>query len=559
MREYFIRHLDKLLGYVILTIIVVVCSTEWALITKDLVDTATERDMNNFVQTMVMGLVIVCILIVTEYFKKRSKNRLLKDIATNVKEDVFEKIIHRSPTAFGDKRSGEYISILMNDVEMVNNVYIDGIISVIHTTIQLVISVYVLFKLDFLIGAMVLLMSPIPLITPKFTEKMLTARKTRHANQLGKFTAKVKDVFTGFHVIRSFNMHNNINQEFRKVNLETETAAQDYGNANALASVVAGFGTYVTTLACLGIGAYLAVKGQVTVGVLMASIQLMDTINMAMLDFVYEIIDLKSVKEVKKKVVDIINESAQKEEGIDKTDFVSEIRFDNVSFSYGDKQVVKNVSFIIKKGKKYAIIGQSGSGKSTLLKLLTGFDTTYEGNICIDNINNRDIKLSALNGLVSTIHQDVFMFDSTIYNNICLYETYSESELQNATQISKLTQLISNTGIDTEVGEGGSKLSGGEKQRIAIARTVIKNTSIMILDEATSALDAGLSSEIENDLLGINDLTMLVITHKIIPEQLQKYDEILVIKDGCLVEKGDFDTLIGNRGYLYSLQNISDN
>ncbi|ONI44793.1 hypothetical protein AN641_05825 [Candidatus Epulonipiscioides gigas] len=550
MKTYFINHIDKLMIYIILTIIVVVSSTEWALITKDLVDTATNHDMNNFIKTVVMGLAIVCVMMFSEYFKKRANNVLYKEIATNIKSDVFRKLIHSNHSDFVEKRSGEYISLLMNDVEMVNNVYIGSIIGIIHTTILLVISAYVLFQLDVMIGIVVLLMSPIPLITPKFTEKLLTKRKTQHAYQLGKFTAKVKDVFTGFEVIRSFNMYNNINKVFKKVNVDTETAALRYRNANALASVVAGFETYITTLACLGIGAYLAVKGKVSVGVLMASIQLMENVNMAILDFVYEIIDLKSVRELKENVLNIINTPSKKEEGVVKEDFVNEIRLSNINFSYGDKQVLKDIDFTIEKGKKYAIVGQSGSGKSTLLKLLTGAVTPDEGAVYIDDVNSKEIRLSSLSNLISTIHQDVFMFDSSVVENICLYEEYNDIAIQKAIETAKLTQFITTTDIKDEVGEAGSKLSGGEKQRIAIARAVIKNSSIMVLDEATSALDIELSREIENNLLETKDLTMLVVTHKIIKEQLQKYDEILVIKDGRLEEKGRFETLIFAKDFL---------
>lgn len=299
-----------------------------------------------------------------------------------------------------------------------------------------------------------------------------------------------------------------------------------------------------------------------TAGILIASIQLMDIVDMAVLDFTYEVIDLKSIKLVKCKIMGIVDEQIPNEEGVEKETFNESIEFKNVCFSYEkDKEVLKNISFSLNKGNKYAVVGQSGSGKSTMLNLLLRYYTEYEGNIYIDGVDNRELKLSNLYRLISAIHQDVFMFDSDIKDNICLYNDYSEEEIKKAVEFSGLSNIINNVegGINALVGENGGNLSGGEKQRISIARAIIKRTPIIFLDEATSSLDNEASWKVENSILNLKDITALIITHKLSGDLLKRYDKILVMKDGVLEEMGSFHELINNKSYFYNLFNIEAN
>ncbi len=208
-----------------------------------------------------------------------------------------------------------------------------------------------------------------------------------------------------------------------------------------------------------------------------------------------------------------------------KDSFDKSIEINNLSFSYNEeREILKGIDLSINKGEKVAIVGRSGSGKSTLLRLLLRYYDDYDGEILIDGINSKDIKLSSIYEMMSTIQQNVFMFDDSIESNIALYGNYSDEEIDNAILESGLKTLIDSlpNGKNSSVGENGSNLSGGEKQRVSIARALIKNTPIILLDEATTSLDAETSFEIENSLLDIDGLTSLVVTHKLNPELLKK-------------------------------------
>ena len=213
----------------------------------------------------------------------------------------------------------------------------------------------------------------------------------------------------------------------------------------------------------------------------------------------------------------------------------------------------------IQKGEKIAIVGMSGSGKSTLLNLLLRFYDVTSGNISIDNQDLQDISSESLYNLITVVQQDVYIFDDTLSANITLNQPFSEDDIKQAVQQSGLENYIleNELGLQTLCGENGANLSGGQKQRLSIARALIRKTPILLLDEATSSLDNQVTTEIENSILKIRDLTALVITHKLNETILKKYDRILFMKDGVIVEDGSFVDLMDRKGEFYKLFGLS--
>ena len=272
-----------------------------------------------------------------------------------------------------------------------------------------------------------------------------------------------------------------------------------------------------------------------------------------------QISSFKSIKLVKKKVEDILNEENFLDNGKTLKHFENNIKFDNVSFMYDKRKVLDNVTFTFKKGGKYALVGKSGSGKSTLVKLLLKYYTNYEGNITIDNNNIKDLSFTSLYSNISIIQQDVFMFDASLKENITLFYDYNTDEIYNSIVKSGMKDFVDilPDKEESHIGENGNFISGGEKQRISIARSVIRNTPVLILDEATSSLDKETSYKIEKTLLDMKDLTIIFITHKLSEDLLNRCDEIIVMDDGKIVEAGNYLQLLENHNYFYNLYNIN--
>lgn len=223
-----------------------------------------------------------------------------------------------------------------------------------------------------------------------------------------------------------------------------------------------------------------------------------------------------------------------------------------------DNLVLKNITYEFRSGGKYAIVGGSGSGKSTLLRILMGYYDDYSGSVAVGGYEIRDIDRESLYLSFSILHQNVFMLDDTLRNNITLYNDYSDEEYRDALTKANLLDVEARlaNGSDTVLGEGGNTISGGERQRVSIARAILKGSGVMILDEATASLDNIIAHDIEKSITDMDELTCIFVTHRYSREILEKCDGILVLKDGELFEHGTFDELYNAKGYFYSLYNV---
>ena len=224
-----------------------------------------------------------------------------------------------------------------------------------------------------------------------------------------------------------------------------------------------------------------------------------------------------------------------------------------MSFSYdGEVNQIEDISMQFEPGKKYVIVGESGSGKSTLAKLIMGFYDNF-GEIKLDGVELADYKREQLYGSLNYMQQDVFLFADSLYNNITLYKKYDSECVEDVIDRAGLRELVDSLpdGLLTLVSENGSNLSGGEKQRIGIARALLSGAKYLVLDEVTASLDAIMENQIENTILDISSVGSIIITHRLNPNLLNRCDEIIVLRDGRIAEKGSFNELMQQKGYFY--------
>jgi len=230
--------------------------------------------------------------------------------------------------------------------------------------------------------------------------------------------------------------------------------------------------------------------------------------------------------------------------------FNDNITLKDISFGYDDESNfrLQSINLSIPKGGKFAIVGASGSGKSTLINLITGRETNYTGEILIDNVSIRDIGETPLNQLIAINHQNIFLFEGTVKDNICLFQECDQDKLDAALRKSGVIKFLPdlNESINTYIGENGNKLSGGQKQRIALARAFLQEKPILILDEGTSAIDLQTGFDIENGLLHDSNLTLITITHRLSAELLLQYDKIIVLENGTIKEIGSYEHVMRN-------------
>ena len=234
------------------------------------------------------------------------------------------------------------------------------------------------------------------------------------------------------------------------------------------------------------------------------------------------------------------------------------IRLEDVSFGYeSGKDVLHGLTAEFEAGKAYAVVGGSGSGKSTLLHLLMAGASDYRGRILMDGTELREIAPESLYELMSVIQQNVFVFNASIQDNVSMFRTFPQEELERAVRHAHLNELIAARGSGYLCGENGCGLSGGEKQRVSIARSLLKKSAVLLADEATAALDAETAHQVSNDILDLSGMTRIVVTHTLEEASLRRYDGILVLKNGRIEEAGRFDELMAQKGYFYALFTVS--
>ncbi|MCR1847692.1 ABC transporter ATP-binding protein/permease [Paeniclostridium sordellii] len=526
-----------------------------------IVDIFSNGEVEKFIPITIVTVTLIIVMFLAEYLDGLVMSKYIKNTVNYLRCDIFSKIISKDIKNFSLDNSGKYISILYNDVKLIEDSFLNNIFLVISSLLSFIISLCALFYISPYIVIFIVIFGILGFVIPNRLSKNLIIQKNEYSKSLEDITSITKDLFSGFEVIKCFNITKKMNKIFIDNSLKVENAKR---KSSILEALIKGFSLSFSVTIYLGVlilGGYLMYKKNISVGTAIIIIQLSTHIVGPVKTSISLINQIKSVTLISDKIKTILDSPNQNLENESFEDFKQCINVENVKFSYSkDRLALDNINLTFEKNKKYAIVGESGCGKSTLIKMIMRYYTKYEGNIVIDNKNLNSIYSSDLYKNISMIQQNVFMFDDSIKENIKLFSNHSDDEVIKSCDRAGLMGLINRlgNGIDSLVGENGNRLSGGEKQRVAIARALINKAKVLILDESTSALDNETAYNLEKSLLELKDLTMIVVTHKLIKSLLISYDEIIVMKDGKVIEIGNFEKLINLKGYFYSLYYIQN-
>lgn len=526
-----------------------------------IVDIFSNGEVEKFIPIIIVTVTLIMVMFLAEYLDGLVMSKYIKNTVNYLRCDIFSKIISKDIKNFSLDNSGKYISILYNDVKLIEDSFLNNIFLVISSLLSFIISLCALFYISPYIVIFIVIFGILGFIIPNRLSKKLIIQKNEYSKSLEDITSITKDLFSGFEVIKCFNITKKMNKIFIDNSLKVENAKR---KSSILEALIKGFSLSFSVTIYLGVlilGGYLMYKKNISVGTAIIIIQLSTHIVGPVKTSISLINQIKSVTLISEKIKTILDSPNENLENESLEDFKQCINVENVKFSYSkDRLALDNINLTFEKNKKYAIVGESGCGKSTLIKMIMRYYTKYEGNIVIDNKNLNSIYSSDLYKNISMIQQNVFMFDDSIKENIKLFSNHSDDEVIKSCDRAGLMGLINRlgNGIDSLAGENGNRLSGGEKQRVAIARALINKAKVLILDESTSALDNETAYNLEKSLLELKDLTMIVVTHKLIKSLLISYDEIIVMKDGKVIEIGNFEKLINLKGYFYSLYYIQN-
>lgn len=520
------------------------------------------------------GVKLFVVLIITyggfSLLQRNYRNAYMRKGLSQFKDYVFRRMLDKSISQFGDGTSAKFISAFSNDLNSIETNYLTGTLEIIVTVMMFLGGAGAMVFLEWRLAVPVLLTSVICiLLSLKYGQKLVQKEHETSEENMG-FVAQVKDLLSGFIVIKSFKAEKEVLDIFRKKNRELETTKQGKRETSDTVVIFAEISSILVNVMIFGFGFYMAFQGKMTLGQVIAFVQLGNYI----LQPVRVLSPLLSNRKAAIGLIERLSEAVEadeeaasrgrealqgreafQEKNID--GFHDSIRFRDVSFGYEDEEVLKNIDITFEKGKSYAIVGGSGSGKSTLLKLMLGHRRDYTGEVLLDGSPMKEINLDSLYNHLSVIQQEVFLFDSSIKDNITMFREFGEDKVRNAVVRAGLDKLMEEKGEGYNCGEAGKNLSGGEKQRVSIARCLVRDTPVLLMDEATAALDNNTALLVENAILDIEDLTRVIVTHRFHEDVMRKYDEIIVMNKGRVIEKGAFRDLMESKGYFYSLFNVA--
>lgn len=549
MKNYWMKNKFFFLLAALLCTITALLSAFISIILQKVTDVAIAGQLEVFWKILLFATGYIMILCLVNFLSSLATKLLIQRMTKQMRSDIFENVMKKSPVNFHKANTADYISALINDVKLVEDNYLLPIMANIEVIVMFIATLTLLLFLSPVVTAVLILSLVFIFVVPLLLGRALQKRQERVSQQLARFTEKMKDIFSGFDVIRSYRLFPFIKRQFETENKNT---ADVRFSADKLVALNSGLSDTLSSLSVIVViftSAYLVIRGAITVGTLMALLQLSGTFLGPVLMLMENLPKIKSMKPVIQK----LNSIPEPEDGILYTGvhptFNRCISFRNVSFSYtGENLVLDNISLDFQKGKKYAIVGHSGCGKSTLVRLMTGYSPHYQGRIYYDSNELRQICTDELGDLVSLLHQSIYLFNSTVGENISLFRTFDDAAWKNAVEKSGVSRFLPQLeqGLQSSVGENGSKLSGGQRQRVALARAFIRDTDTVILDEGTSAIDSQTAADIEATLLAEDNLTLITITHALNEPLLRQYDQILFMEQGHIAAAGRFEELIAD-------------
>ena len=497
------------------------------------------------------------------YFLTPIRNGVVHDLRST----LHEKVISLPLGFFTEKRRGDITSRMTTDLVEIEWSIMSSLEMIFRDPLQIIIYLITLMVISPTLTLFVIILFPITGFLIAKVGKSLKKSSEKSQEKMGDILSVLDENIGGLRVVKLFNAEKDVHQKFDRESKKYQSLMTSLLRKKDLSSPMSEFLSTIVMVVVMWFGGKLVLGGsshlspEAFIGYILIFSQIIPPAKSFTTAYyrlqkgsaaaarVYELMDTKNtiIDSENPKSVSKINES---------------LELKNVSFRYENTDVLSNISFTIEKGKTIALVGKSGSGKSTIADLCARFYDINEGEICVDGVNIKSIKLSDLRHLMGVVSQESILFNDSIYNNIKMGNpSASKEEIIEASKIANAYDFIMQTEneFETNIGEKGDKLSGGQKQRISIARAILKNPDLLILDEATSSLDTESEKLVQDALKKLmKERTTLVIAHRL--STIKDADEIIVLSEGEIVERGNHTDLVEKNGVyktLINLQNIS--
>ena len=526
---------------------------------QQIMDCTANQDMQALVRSAWIVIIVVVIYTIANVMYRAVYPRFLQRAMQQYRDYAFSRLTQKSLRSFSKEGTALYVSALTNDCTSIENNYLAATFTLIELLFCFLGALIMMLYYSPVMLVLAVALSFLPVAVSMTAGNRLTEQEKEISKKNELFVSIVNELLSGFPVIKSFRAETQASRLFSQRNEQAEEAKKNKRRTEQLISLLANDAGIIAQMGIFLAGAWLAISGKgVTAGVVIVFVQLMNYILNPISQVPLLWSNRKAAIALMEKLSDALSENVR-EEGREKLNGFSEkIEVKDLTYGYEpESPVLKDLDVQFDAGKSYAIVGGSGSGKSTLLNLLMGSSSNYQGEICIDGVSIKNIESESLYQLMTSVQQNVFVFNDTIRNNVTMFHEFPDKEVTLALERSGLSEFIEKRGEEFVCGENGANLSGGERQRISIARALLRKSPILLVDEATAALDAATARAVSFSILNLVGMTRIVVTHRLEEAILRRYDKILVMKNGTICEQGNFDTLMQQKGQFYSLFQIA--
>ncbi len=519
------------------------------------------------------ALKVVCLVIVLSvllsnsfrYLSQRVMENLRIHTLLNLREKVFDNVMNLQVEYFNNQRKGNIISKIASDVQVVQYSVTSTLQVLFKEPLQLIAYLLILFAISYKLTLFAMLVIPISGFAISKIVKRLRAQATEAQERYGLMISLLDEALSGVKIIKAFNATDRIKKKFNDENREYSALGRKMAYRQQLASPVSEtLGVMMVALIVL-YGGSLVMQNQsdLSAAEFITYIAIFSQIMRPAKAITESFSTIHQGIAAGERVLKLIDEKpaiTDQPNPIVLKSFEESITFKDVRFTYGDKDVLKDINFEVPKGKTIALVGPSGGGKTTLMDLIPRFLEVSGGQLLIDGNDIKNIQMDSLRAHIGIVNQESILFNESIRNNIAFGNPKATlEEVEKAARIANAHEFITKApkGYDTNMGDRGVKFSGGQKQRICIARAILKNPAILLLDEATSALDTE-SEKLVQDALNrlMKNRTTLVIAHRL--STIQSADWIIVLDNGKVVEEGTHQHLLLNEGVYRKLVEMQE-
>lgn len=531
MKELLLKRKSRFVLYIVACFIPVLDKLLMDLSLSLLIGSVQVGRMEYFIRVSMISVGIVAVGSILYIISRFLRISYMRDTLLDIRLLAFERILNLDYKEFNNKSKDSYISNLINDINIFENNFFLQLINLIFRGGVYLVSLTIIAFLDIRFAIISLLVSILLFYISRTFEEKTVRLQEEVSDKNEAFAVDMSNTFNGLEILKL----NNVENRFLRKALGSITGLERrklsyniYSDTQRRIMEFLGFGFLTGSLVYVAV----LMSGDVSLTRATLIVQLSNGCIWNITSILPLYNQLKSSVNIFNKITKGLEDNKSISKGDKEFSFEREIEVENLSFAYGDKEILKDVSFKIEKGKKYLIKGASGAGKTTLIKLLSMTYDDYKGRILVDDVDYKEIDEYTFNQKVSFIYQDVFLFEDTIYNNIALYKEYDDEKVLGAALKAGLDSLLEKkeNGINEMLLENGKNLSGGERQRISIARAIVKDSEILFVDEGTSSLDEELGRLVEDTILSL-DTTVIAISHRYYRGISERYDYVLEIKD----------------------------